>query len=85
MRVERVLDGKIVQPELQLHTAQQRLVGLEQPEPHEAPGAGEDRADLIERDVLDARSALVRRRIDDSVRIRRRRRGGLEAAHRGGL
>ncbi len=51
---ERVFDGEIVKAELFLHLSEQRLVGLEEPDPDEGVGPLEHVADVVERDVADA-------------------------------
>ena len=58
MRRQRVLDREVVQSELLLHLAKQRLVGLVEPDPHEASGLGtlEDVADVVERHFADPTS-----------------------------
>ena len=75
MRRERVFDREIVESELLLHLAKQRLVRLEEPDPHERVGALDDVADVIECHLADASAVRVRHAGNDATRRRRRRHG----------
>ena len=68
MRVDRVLDREVVQAELLLHLAQQRLLGLVQPNPDELTVAGQRRLDLIDGQGRGARPAGVGGAVDDRSR-----------------
>ena len=67
---QRVLDREIVEPELLLHLAKQRLVGLEEANPHERVGAFDDVADVVERHVADAPAVRIRDAGNDAARGR---------------
>src|SRR5262245_13563905 len=62
-----VLYGQVVQTELALDLAQQGLVRLAQPDPHEVPGLPEDLADVLELDLAQASAPRVGRAGDHSL------------------
>jgi hypothetical protein len=53
----RVFDGQVMQAELALDEAEQRLLGLVQPNPDEALGLTQQIVDLLEGDIGDAPTA----------------------------
>ena len=67
MRAERVLDREVVQAELALHLAEERLARLVQADPDELIGLLERSASVLEREVGDTAPARVRRAIDDAL------------------
>ena len=67
---QRVLDCEIVEPELLLHLAKERLVGLEEANPHDESGALDDVADVVERHVADPPAVRIRDAGNDAARGR---------------
>src|SRR5262245_60332907 len=51
MRLARILDGQVVQPELRLNARQQVIAGLEQTDPHNVTGLIRPLASFVDRDV----------------------------------
>ena len=81
MRLIRVFHGQVVQVALLLDCAEERLVGLVEPDPDELTFAGERAADLVDAERRYANATGIRRSVDDRARAWK---VGIIAVHRSG-
>ena len=75
---QRVLDGEVVQAELRLDLLQERLARLVQPDPHEAIGGRQGRADVLDGHVGDPPAVGVGGAVDHHGRGANRVRHGCD-------